>query len=177
MGPLGHTAISAAVGVGVGAATGSPEAGGIALGVGVLMDLDHLYDFYEWYIRGRSKRVYLLCHAWEYSAAGLVVLASVFFHPFLLAAVLAHLAHVVADQVHNRLPLFSYSIVYRLVKRFDTAYITPGHNVMNSYRGWPRLVPFGGRMTPWYRKRVEPWFEKRVQRATRIQAGAAPSED
>ena len=141
------------------------------------MDLDHLYDFYQWYIRGRSKRVYVLFHAWEYSVAGLVALASVFFHPFFLAAVLAHLAHLAADQVHNRLPPFAYSIVYRLVKRFDTAFIAPRYNVMYSYRGWPQLVPFGGRLTPWYRRRIEPWFEKRVRRAARIQADAYPSDD
>ena len=83
MGPIGHAAVSSAVGIGVGAATGSPEAGALALGFGVLMDVDHLYDIYRWYVKGQSNRVYILLHAWEYSVAGLVVLAAVFFHPLL----------------------------------------------------------------------------------------------
>ena len=87
-----HTAVSSAVGVGVGAATGPPEAGALALGFGVLMDVDHLYDFYRWYVKGRSNRFYILFHAWKYSVAGLVVLAAVFFHPLLLATVAAHFA-------------------------------------------------------------------------------------
>lgn len=177
MGPVGHTLISSAVGVGVGVVTKSPEAGGIALGVGVLMDLDHLYDFYQWYIRGKSNRIYVLLHAWEYSAVGVVTLAAIFFHPFLLAVVLAHLFHVATDHLHNRLSPFSYFIVYRIAKRFDTAFIVPGYNVMDSYRGWPGLIPFGKRLTPWFRRSIEPWFEERVRRAARAQTDSYPGDD
>ena len=177
MGPVGHTLVSSAVGVGVGAFTKSPEAGGIALGVGVLMDADHLFDFYQWYIRGKSNRIFVLLHAWEYSAIGVVMLAAVFFHPFLLAVVLAHMLHVASDQIHNRVAPFSYFIIYRVAKRFDSAYIAPGYNVMYAYRGWPMLIPFGERLLPWFRRRVEPWFEERVQRAARAQAAYYQPED
>ena len=119
------------------------------MGVGVLMDSDHLYDFYQWYIRGRSNRIYILFHAWEYSVAGVIVLASVFFHPLLLAVVSAHLAHVATDHFHNRLPPFAYFITYRILKRFDTEFITPDYNVMNSYRGWLGLIPCGKPLSPW----------------------------
>ena len=172
MGPVGHTVISSGLGVGVGAATGSPEAGALALGVGVLMDLDHLYDYYQWYIKGRSNRFFILFHAWEYSAAGLIALVSVFFHPLFLAAVLAHLVHVTTDHLHNRLPLFTYFIAYRVVKRFDPALIAPGYNVMYSYRSLPELVPFGRRLKPWFQRRIEPWFEARVNRAASLRASA-----
>ena len=164
MGPVGHTVISGALGVGVGAATGSPEAGATALGVGVLMDVDHLFDFYEWYVRGKGNRIYLLFHAWEYSAAGVIALAAGFFHPLFLALVLAHLAHVATDHFHNRLAPWAYFISYRIAKRFDTAYITPGHNVMYAYRGWHKMLPFNSRLSPWFRRRIEPWFARRVER-------------
>ena len=165
MGPVGHTVISSALGVVVGAATGSPEAGATALGVGVLMDLDHLFDFYQWYIRGKGKRIYLLLHAWEYSAAGVIALAAAFFHPLFLALVLAHLTHVATDHFHNRLPPRAYFISYRIAKKFDTAYITPGSNVMYSYINWHRMLPFNSRLSPWFRRRIEPWFAMRVERA------------
>ena len=165
MGPVGHTFISGALGVGVGAATGSPEAGATALGVGVLMDVDHLFDFYQWYVRGNGKRIYLLFHAWEYSAAGVIALAVLFFHPLFLALVLAHLAHVATDHFHNRLAPMAYFISYRIAKGFDTAYITPGRDVMYAYRSWHKLLPFSSIWSPWVRRRIEPWFAMRVERA------------
>ena len=177
MGPVGHTVISGAVGVGVGAATGSPAAGGLALGVGVLLDLDHLFDFYQWYIRGKSNRIYMLFHGWEYPAAGFIVLAALFFHPLLLAVVLAQLAHVATDHFHNRLTPFAYFIAYRILKRFNIEFITPGYNVMNSYRGWLRLIPFGNRLSPWFRRRIEPWFEARVQKASQVPVALYHSDD
>ena len=69
MGPIGHTVISSAVAGGTWAITGSPAAAGVALGVGVLMDLDHLFDYFQRYIKGKNNRVYLLLHAWEYPLA------------------------------------------------------------------------------------------------------------
>jgi hypothetical protein len=177
MGPVGHTLISGAVGVGVGAATGSPEAGALALGFGVLMDADHLFDFYQWWVKGRPNKVYVFLHAWEFSAAGLLTLALVFFHPLLLAVVLAHLAHVTTDHLRNRLTPLAYFITYRLLKRFDRAFIAPREDVMRAYREWPRLLPFGRRLQPWFQRRIEPWFDERVQRMAGRQAGMNPSED
>jgi len=46
----------------------------VAVGVGVFMDADHLYDCYQRYIKGNLTKTYLLLHAWEYSIAGLGVL-------------------------------------------------------------------------------------------------------
>lgn len=163
MGPVGHTAVSGALGIGVGAATGSPEAGATALGVGVLLDVDHLFDFYQWYVRGKSNRIFLLFHAWEYSAAGIVALAVAFFHPLFLALVLAQLAHVATDHFHNRLPPWTYFLCYRIARRFDPAYITPGFDVMYSYRAWQRMLPFNATLSPWFRRNVEPWFAKKVE--------------
>ena len=158
MGPVGHTLISGALGVGVGAATGSPSAGVTALGVGVLMDVDHLFDFYQWYVRGKSNRIYLLFHAWEYSVAGIIVLAAAFYHPLFLALVLAHMAHVATDHFHNHLTPWAYFISYRIARKFNPTYITPGFNVMNSYKVWHRMLPFNSRLSPWFKRTIEPWF-------------------
>ena len=164
MDPVGHAVISGALGVAVGAATGSPEAGATALGVGVLMDVDHLFDFYQWYVRGKGNRIYLLFHAWEYSAAGMIALAAAFFHPLFLALVLAHLVHVATDHFHNGLAPQAYFISYRIAKKFDTAYITPGRDVMDSYKSWHKLLPFNSRLSPWFKRRIEPWIARRVER-------------
>ena len=162
MGPIGHTAISAGIGAGVWGITGSPAAGAATIGVGVLTDVDHLFDFYQWYIRRRKGKIFLLFHAWEYSIVGLVLLGFVFYHPFLLAAVLAHLGHVTADHFHNRLSPLGYSLAYRLAVGFDSGRIAPNHNVLDAYKAWPHMVPFGKRFKPWFKRKIEPWIESRI---------------
>ncbi len=177
MGPVGHTFISSAVGVGVGVATGAPEAGALALVTGVLMDIDHVFDYYQWYVKGRPNRVFVFLHAWEYSAAGLLTLALLFYHPLLLGVVLAHLAHVTADHLHNRLPPLAYFMTYRLLKRFDSASVAPHKNSILAYRGWLRLLPFGQLLRPWFQRWIEPWFDERVRRWEASQGGVNQSED
>ena len=177
MGPIGHTVISSGVGVGVGIATGSPEAGALALGVGVLMDVDHALDFYRWYVSGRPDQIIMGLHAWEYSLAGLVALGAGAYHPLLLAIILAHLAHVATDHFHNELPSLSYFMAYRISKRFATAEISPGQNVMRAYKAWPKMLPYSRKILPWYQRRIEPWFEDRVIRAQISQATLPPADD
>ena len=92
MGPVGHATVSTIVGSGVWAGTGSLEAGALTLGVGVLMDADHLFDYYQWYVKKRQDRIYVFLHAWEYSLIGLTLLVSLFYHPLFLATVAAHLS-------------------------------------------------------------------------------------
>jgi len=162
LGPVGHATISAGIGAGVWGATGSPVAGGVALGMGVMTDTDHLYDFYRWYIRRKQGQLFLLFHAWEYSVAGFLVLALVYYHPVLLAVTLAHLGHVATDHFHNRLTPWSYFITYRVMKRFDAAQVAPGKNIMAAYQSWPGLFPFGKQLQPWYQRKIEPWFRSRI---------------
>ena len=162
MGPVGHTAISAGIGAGVWGATGSPAAGATALGVGVLIDVDHLFDYYLWYVRRKRGKVYLILHAWEYSILGLLVVGFAYYHPLLLAAALAHLGHVTTDHFHNNLTRWSYSMTYRVLIGFDAARVSPYYDPVFSYKSWLKLVPFGKRLEPWYQRRIEPWFRSRV---------------
>lgn len=162
MGPVGHTIISAGVGGGVWAATGSPTAGGAALAVGVLVDVDHLYDFYNWYIRRRGNKLHVLFHGWEYSIAAMMVLGLLYYHPVLLAAAVAHLVHVTTDHFHNGLSPFGYSILYRIWVRFDAAKLAPGYEVTRAYRTWIHLLPLGHLLQPWFRRKIEPWIVNRL---------------
>ena len=45
--PMGHTAISAVIGTSVWGVTGSHLVGGVTIGVGVAVDVDHLLDYYR----------------------------------------------------------------------------------------------------------------------------------
>lgn len=176
MGPIGHTVISSAVAGGTWAITGSPAAAGVALGVGVLMDVDHLYDYYQRYVKGKKDRVYVLFHAWEYPMI-MSFISLVFYHPFLLAVILGHLAHVTTDHVWNRLTPFAYSITYRAIKGFDSRHIAPHHHVMDSYRSLPRLLPLGHRVEPWFQRKIAPWFLASIDRTSANEAVPTSSDD
>ena len=89
-----------------------------AVGAGVLIDADHVLDYYNWYVRKDVRFLFLPLHAWELSVVLLALLA-VWYHPLLLAAALGHVGHLVADQVGNRLYPLAYSIGYRALRRFD----------------------------------------------------------
>jgi len=80
MGPVGHTAISTVLGASVWGVTGSPLAGGVAAGVGVLVDVDHLVNLYQSWIKRKTHLVIVPFHGWEYSIAGLLVLCCAFYH-------------------------------------------------------------------------------------------------
>lgn len=164
MGPVGHTIISTGIGAAIWAITESPAAGGIALGVGVLVDIDHVIDFYQWWIRCRPNKLFILFHGWEYSLIGILVLVSVYYHPILLAVTVSHLGHVATDHIHNRLVPLGYFILYRVWVRFDAVKIAPEINIQNSYRSLPNIIPLGQLWEPWYRRRVEPWIASRVGR-------------
>ena len=73
MGPVGHIAISTVIGASVWGATGSLAAGGAAVGVGVLVDVDHAIDYYQEWVKRRPYLVLKLLHGWEYSIIGLLV--------------------------------------------------------------------------------------------------------
>jgi hypothetical protein len=145
-------------------ATGSKGAVALAVGVGVLMDLDHVYDYYQWYVKGRRNRILVFLHAWEYSAAGLGLLAAGIYHPFLWATVLAHLAHVCTDQLFNDVSRFGYSMIYRLIRGFGIAAIAPNLDPATEYRRLHRHIPFSQHWESWFERRVYPWFDQRINR-------------
>ncbi len=114
------------------------------------MDVDHLVDLYQSWIRHRPNQVLVLLHGWEYSIAGLLILGLVFYHPIFLAAVLGHLGHVATDHFHNRLTPLGYFILYRAWVRFDARKIAPGresaHSTIVSLR-FSRFGVYGSRGT------------------------------
>ena len=91
----------------------------------------------------------------------LLLVGIFYYHPLLFAAAVAHLGHA-TDHSHNSISPWGYSITYRAFVRFETARVTPNHNVVDSYKLWLNLIPFGTRLQPWYQRKIEPWFESRI---------------
>ena len=166
MGPIGHTLISGSVGGGVWLATGSTGAAATALGLGVLMDVDHLYDYYQRYAKGRCGKIYVLLHGWEYSLIGLgVYWALGFQHPVLMAVVLAHLAHLAADHWHNSLTPFGYSIVFRALKGFNKASISRNAGLAALHQDYTAPTNLDRRLALWGQRKVQLFLMERTDRA------------
>ena len=90
-------------------------------------------------MKGRENKLYIWLHAWEYSAAGILVLASAWYHALFVACVVGHLSHVTADHLHNRLVGFGYSLLYRFMVRFERdRIVTYGQAPYANH--WPRIL-------------------------------------
>ena len=150
MGPIGHTAVSAALGAIVWSATDEPLAIPFAVAAGVLIDADHVEDFFDPGDDRRARYMVRLLHAWEYSALGLIAYLTVWAHPLLLAATLGHLSHLVLDQATNSVHLLGYSLSFRLSRRFRRRQLSPSlfDPESQAFRtlGIPR--PWWGRIEP-----------------------------
>ena len=178
MGPIGHTLISGAVGGGVWVATGSTEAAALALGLGVLMDVDHLYDYYQLYGKGRCGKIYVLLHGWEYSLIGLGVYGALgFHHPVLMAAVLAHLAHLAADHWHNSLTPLGYSIVFRALNGFNKVTIDRNAGLAALDHDHAGPTNLDRRLAIWCKRKVQIFLMERTDRAPHNRAERHQSDE
>jgi len=102
MKPAGHIAISTAIGLTVAVTTDTPWALATTLATGVMIDTDHALDYYHWYVRRNTDRVFYLLHGWEYAVMLAVVGLALSWHPLAVGAFLGYLSHIVADQLANR---------------------------------------------------------------------------
>lgn len=116
--------------------TGNPYVFIPALIGGVLVDIDHLIDYFfaygtnfklSYFMRGRqfhkSNKTYILFHSWElvfilfiltFQLSDLLTL-----RPLFLSFSFAYFLHLLFDSLINHMRAPSYFLLYRLVKKFD----------------------------------------------------------
>ncbi|MFQ6027449.1 MAG: hypothetical protein ACE5Q6_08160 [Dehalococcoidia bacterium] len=118
MTPSGHLLAGGAIGAVVYGTTGSWPGALAALAAGVLPDLDHALDYYNWLFRHRLHRVFYLFHGWEH--LGLLVLASALlgWTPVMLGLTLGYASHVAGDYLVSHRHVLWYSILFRAKRRF-----------------------------------------------------------
>ena len=149
-----HIALSSAAGGVVWAATGEAIALPAAVAAGVLPDADHLLDYYLKYVRRDFRFVFLLFHAWEYLAVGILVYALWFTEPWMLAVLLGYATQVGADQWHNMVKWDTYLITARARRRFRSVEVL-GRTDFLAYHALVNSVPFGRRLLlPWFASRM-----------------------
>ena len=147
MGPIGHTAASLGLGGVAWAATGSPLALPVAVTTGVLVDLDHVIDFFDSRDQGRRSHMFRPFHAWEYLLLALVLLLTFSQHPLFLVAFLGYLSHLLLDQFANQVHPLAYFIVYRAAHRFRRRQLS-AYVFSESYPQVEEAVPWWGRLEP-----------------------------
>ena len=166
MKPQGHLVASAALGGICWAGSRNPGALLTSLAFGVLLDLDHLIDY--WYAERRlprdlddfrsgryfvrSGRLFVLFHGYEYLPLLYLGWRALRGRQAALVAVGAVLLHLLADQLVNYLKPLGYFVSYRVAHRFRTAEIID----------WDK------------RERLRP---VRLERAQRVREGAASGCD
>lgn len=115
-----------------------------AIASGVLVDCDHFFDYflaYGWnfnlyyFNRGfefmKSNKMYTVFHGWEYVLV-LVILWLIFKNitvkTICLALALGLLFHLVVDVCVDKVPVKSYSIIYKAENNFDLEkLVSPEH--------------------------------------------------
>lgn len=127
-----HIAVSAAIGAVLYVATRSAGAAAACLACGVLIDLDHFYDYLVNYGRGIRlnhfllsfqhdifRRIFVFFHAWEWVAViGLIAWRSGW-SPVWLGVFTGVFNHMFFDQVVNRHNPAAYFLTYRVLHKFD----------------------------------------------------------
>jgi hypothetical protein len=147
--------MSTMVGIGMWASTGEPEVVPVAMAAGVLPDLDHLFDYYLWWVRRERRFLFLLLHGWEYLALLIVLYLFVINEPWLLAATLGYTTQIASDQFMNKPSWRTYLITVRALHGFKNVPILGKEPQFSANNSVVTSLPFG-------KERVKKWFETRT---------------
>jgi hypothetical protein len=152
-----HVALSSAVGVATWASTGEVVAIPAALIAGVLPDVDHLLDYYLWWIKGERRFLILFLHGWEYLLLGAVIYLLWVDNIWMLATVLGYASQIGADQLFNRPQWHTYLISVRASRCFKSKKSNAETLILASDNSLIASLPFG-------KTRVRNWLEKKGTR-------------
>ena len=127
MSPTLHALVAGSLGIGVYKTTGSWEGGMATLAAGVLPDVDHLLDYFNWFVRRDTRRLFYLLHGWEYLGLFLLI-AAVLSWPWVVAGIiLGYATHIVGDFLTNHRLASFYLLTYRAQRGFRRREIVPTH--------------------------------------------------
>ena len=118
MKPHSHAAVSVAIGGAVWGSTQSPYAMVSAVATGLLVDLDHLVEYYWWFVKGDRSRVFFFLHSYELLAPGVLAIYLSGWDPMVIGVMCAFLGHLLSDQLVNPIKRLGYFWTYRSLKGF-----------------------------------------------------------
>ena len=119
MKPPGHAAVSLCIGGVLWAVTKSPYSFVASFLTGALIDLDHLVEYYWWFVREDNRRVWFFLHSYELVPPAFLAGYLSGWDPVVLGASLAFLGHLLSDQLANPVSPMTYFFTYRAIKGFS----------------------------------------------------------
>ncbi|MBN1676126.1 MAG: hypothetical protein JXR37_34090 [Kiritimatiellae bacterium] len=151
-----HIGVSAVVSTGFYFATRSPGGAAACFLWGVLIDLDHVPDFFvnygvrmplKYFFRVFHQKllweVYVLLHAWEWTFAFAAAIWLSDWHPVAVGSFVGWLLHLMLDQMVNAQQRGTYFLIYRLVHGFTGEYFLTREE-RATYHDLKRRVRAGG---------------------------------
>ena len=152
----GHIIVSGIAGGVLSGATGEPVLAAVTVGAGVLPDLDHLLDYYNWYVRRSPERLILLLHGWEILALLAAIYALAVPETWMLAIVIGYATQIAGDQIYNRPKWKTYIFVLRAINRFRWHGIVDKRPADRAYESLVASVPiYRGPLRRWFRGRAD----------------------
>jgi hypothetical protein len=170
--PQAHVAVSAGLGAIFWAKSRDWRTMALSLAFGVLVDLDHVFDYLyserrlTWDTRTfmrtrywrRSGRIFVLFHAFEYLPMVFFMWQAFKGRKWAVAATSAMSSHVLADHFVNELRPLGYFISYRILHRFKAEEILDWERVRRiEQREGQRKQRVPQPRVTWY-KRLIAWF-------------------
>ena len=128
----------------------------VAIGAGVLVDIDHSPDLWWAYALRREPVSVLLFHSWEWLAGLILFGVWTGFQWWLVAVVVGFGLHLITDKVFNRVSLRSQSLIYRARHRFRAAVLSPDWDLDATYRVLEQEVRPAVWLIEWWRDRSRP---------------------
>lgn len=155
--PQGHAVISAAAGAAVWGVTHQPWAVLSAVLTGVLVDLDHLLDYYRWIVKERREHVWLVLHGYELTAVAVLAAYLSGWDPVIVAAGIAWLCHVLTDQFTNHVRPGTYFLTYRALQGFRRERVSGWieRDMFVDLMRFPGVAPIVLRINPRMRRYLE----------------------
>lgn len=163
MSPTVHAGASLAIGGVVWWATHSTTALVTSVLVGVLLDLDHILDYYRILVMRRTDRVWLFLHSYEGLIPGLLAAHLSGWNPLAIAGVAAFLAHILMDQVSNPVRPLGYFLTFRILKGFRAEGVAD-FTIEGAYQALLQ-APGGRWVVPPLLRRLQAFEAWRIQRA------------
>ena len=103
------------------AATKSPYSMLAATATGIAIDVDHLLEYYLWFVKGDNSRVFYFLHSYELLVP--CILAGVLSggNPVVIGVSAAFLGHLLTDQIANPMHPLAYFFTFRVINGFNRA--------------------------------------------------------
>lgn len=148
MKPSQHVALSLVSGTALGLAQGSWVAGTACAAIGILIDADHLVDFwiergfslnprkfFDFCYRGTSRKFYDILHGYEFIPVWWALPAAAGLDDLAWGLAVGYALHLLGDQLGNRhLHRWTYFLTFRAWHRFEWKKIVLQHPSLDGPR-------------------------------------------